>query len=67
MIFEMTHNFFSGVTAQFSETTAPDWLTSVKTVPGSTMDYRWFWVDHVLTLDIGQSVKTDFQTIKRIS
>lgn len=50
----------------FSEATAPDWLTSRNTVRGSTMDNRWFWVDHVLTLQVGESVDTDFQKITRI-
>jgi len=30
------------------------------------MDGRWFWTDHVLTLNVGDSVDTDFQTITRI-
>ena len=50
----------------FSEATAPDWLTSKNTVKGSTMDNRWFWESHVLTLGIGESVETDFSTIERI-
>lgn len=64
--FEMTHNFFGGTPAQFTNLDAPDWLTSAKTVPGSTMDDRWFWREHVLTLKVGESVATDFQTIKRV-
>jgi len=51
---------------EFNENTAPDWLTSVDTVEGSTMDDRWFWKQHVLQLDIGESVETDFHTITRI-
>ena len=50
----------------FSEETAPDWLTSRNTIKGSTMDMRWFWNDHVLTLEVGKKVKTDFRTITRI-
>lgn len=49
----------------FSEANAPDWLTNRNTVRGSTMDHRWFWEDHVLTLRVGESVNTDFQTITR--
>ena len=66
MKFEMTHRDSStcGV-VYFDEQTAPDWLTGAKTVKGSTMDNRWFWTDHVLTLDVGQSVDTDFRTIRR--
>lgn len=66
MKFEMTHLFFKGEPECFDETTAPDWLTSAKTVKGSTMDDRWFWNDHVLTLKVGQSIDTDFQTIRRV-
>ena len=67
MRFEMQHLIFKGVpVTEFSESDAPDWLTSCKTVPGSTMDHRWFWNEHVLTLKVGESVKTDFQLITRI-
>ena len=65
--FELRHRFFDGRPSQFSEHDAPDWLTGVKTVPGSTIDNRWFWHDHVLTLQIGESIQTDFQTIRRIT
>jgi len=66
MKFEMFHTHFKVDTKIFTEETAPDWLTSVNTVKGSTMDNRWFWNDHVLTLQVGESIETDFQTIKRI-
>lgn len=66
MRFEMRHNFFKGELELFSELDAPDWLTSVKTIPGSTMDGRWFWKNHVLTLKVGQSVATDFRTVTRV-
>lgn len=63
----MTHRFFTELPAEvFTESTAPDWLTSVNTVKGSTMDHRWFWNDHVLTLKVGASINTDFRNIKRI-
>lgn len=62
--FEVT-NFF-GNTKVFTESTAPSWLTSKGTVPGSTMDSRWFWKDHVLTLEVGQSVDTNFNRITRL-
>jgi hypothetical protein len=52
---------------EFTEADAPDWLTSKNTVQGSTMDARWFWTSHVLTLKVGESVKTDFQLITRIA
>jgi hypothetical protein len=66
MKFSMRHKFFKDVVDEFDEETAPDWLTSKNTVKGSTMDNRWFWNEHVLTLKVGESVETDFQTITRI-
>jgi len=65
MKFEMTHRFFR-TTQEFDENTAPDWLTSVNSIKGSTMDQRWFWENYILTLAAGESIKTDFQIIKRI-
>lgn len=50
----------------FTELTAPKWLTSEETVKGSTMDQRWFWDQHVLTLAVGQHIDTDFSRIMRI-
>lgn len=66
MLFSMQHIIFKGNPTVFSEANAPDWLTSRSTVCGSTMDHRWFWDDHVLTLQVSQSIDTDFQTITRI-
>jgi len=67
MQFSMRHKFFKDKVENFSESDAPDWLTGANTVPGSTMDNRWFWKDHVLTLQVGQSIETDFRTITRIA
>lgn len=53
-------------TEYFDEHTAPDWLTSANTVKGSTMDSRWFWNEHVLTLEVGQIIETDFRIIERL-
>lgn len=63
--FEMHHLFFKNM-HHFSELTAPDWLTSCKTVIGSTMDNRWFWNEYVLQLAVGERIKTDFHCIERI-
>lgn len=63
--FEMTHLFFGPPSEVFTEETAPKWLREGG-VPGSTMDNRWFWNDHVLTLEVGKSVNTDFNNIRRI-
>ena len=73
MLFQMTHKFFpdksmlgeKGIN-YFDENSAPDWLTGINTRKGSTMDVRWFWKEHVLTLKVGQTVSTDFRIIKRI-
>lgn len=68
MIFSMAHQIFKEAPPEiFTELTAPDWLTSANTVVGSTMDNRWFWNNHVLTLPVGSSVDTDFRTITRTS
>lgn len=65
--FEMTMTDSPKEKAEFfTEDDAPKWLTSEDSVKGSTMDNRWFWNDHVLTLPVGGIVKTDFRTIKRI-
>ena len=65
MIFSMKHKFFDTET-QFTELNAPLWLTSEDTIKGSTMDFRWFWNDIILKLNVGESRETDFQIIKRI-
>jgi len=49
--FKMTHRFIQGSQPEeFDEETAPDWLTSINSVLGSTVDTRWFWENHALTL-----------------
>lgn len=64
-VFRMDHIIFDR-SAIFTVDAAPLWLTSENTVPGSTMDNRWFWKDHVLTLNVGQTAHTDFHNITRI-
>lgn len=64
--FRKTHRILKSQ-SEFDEETAPTWLTSLNTVVGSTMDMRWFWRDHVLTLPVGGKVDTDFHTIERIA
>lgn len=63
-VFAMKHCL--GFVETFTEEFAPDYLTSKNTVRGSTMDNRWFWNDHVLTLKVGQFVETDFSKIYRV-
>lgn len=68
MQFEMTHDVFTdSEPVRFTEHDAPKWLTSEHQIPGSTMDNRWFWKGHVLTLAVGGTVQTDFRTIKRLA
>ena len=66
VIFSMTHLDFPGKPVVFTAT-APDWLSSVNTIKGSTMDMRWFFEKHVLTLAVGKSIDTDFRKITRVS
>jgi len=49
----------------FDEGTSPHWL-KYGGREGSTMDNRWFWDNHVMTLKVGECVETAFQTITRI-
>ena len=60
------NSLWSDFEEEFTEETAPDWLTSRNQIKGSTMDDSWFWFGHVLTLEVGQSVETDFSKITRI-
>jgi hypothetical protein len=67
MRFGIRHNYFpDAAPGTFTDTDAPDWLTGMNTIKGSTMDMRWFWNDHVLTLEVGESIATDFETIIRL-
>ena len=66
MRFRLTRNVYVNIKTEFTHDTAPEWLTSERNVPGSTMDYRWFFRDHVLTLAVGAKVETDFSVIERI-
>jgi len=58
MKFKMTHLFSSGNETFFTEDSPPKWLIS--------KEYKWFYQGHVLTLDINESIKTDFREIKRV-
>lgn len=65
-VFEMSMIDYPKNSTQFTPDTAPDWLTGKGAVKGSTMDMRWFWVDRVMGLSVGESVNTEFRTIKRL-
>lgn len=67
MLFEVRSKFFNMKEPEvFTDSSAPDWITSANTQRGSTMDNRWFWENHVLKLSVGDSIDTDFRTITRI-
>jgi hypothetical protein len=64
--FELSSTVFPKLKPQlFYEDSAPKWLCEGG-IKGSTMDNRWFWNDYILTLDIGESILTDFSQITRI-
>lgn len=66
MKFRMIHLIFYGGNPEiFTENTAPKWLREGG-LKGSTMDNRWFWDEHVMTLRVGEHVDTDFRRIERI-
>ena len=65
-VFKMQNSMFDGVKSEFNEDTAPKWL-KYGGKSGSTMDNSWFWDGHIMTLEVGESTSTDFQTITRIA
>jgi hypothetical protein len=62
--FKMT-NTITKTVREFDEETAPSYLKLGGRI-GSTMDMRWFWNNHVMTLKVGETVATDFNIIERI-
>lgn len=55
--FERVHLLFPETPKKFTELSPPEWMVS--------QGYLWWWVGHVLTLEIGQSIETDFHKITR--
>ena len=53
----MTHLIFQSV-KEFDEETAPSWL--------KCDENGWFWDDHIMKLQIGKSIDTDFNNIERV-
>ena len=49
--------FFSDCIKEFDESNPPSWLLA---------DNGWYWRDHILKLEVGQSLKSDFQEILRV-
>jgi len=66
MKFQIAHMFSKDDPEIFTELNPPIWLSSENSIPGSTMDGRWFWEEHVLTLKVGESIDTDFSIITRL-
>lgn len=56
--FEISHLFMKTQAVEFTEDNPPDWLLS--------KEYKWWWDEHVLTLEVGKHINSDFQKIKRI-
>lgn len=65
MKFKLKHLILNQPEIEVTQETAPDWLTSKKSVPGSTMDQRWFWEQKVLTLQVGEHTESEFYRITR--
>ena len=56
--FRMEHLFFESSPAeQFDECNPPEWLVNDA--------YKWWWIKHVLPLEVGASIKSDFRKITR--
>lgn len=54
----MTHHIFGKSIEHFTEDSPPEWLIS--------REYKWFYDLHVMKLEIGKSVDTDFRKIERV-
>lgn len=59
MKFKMTHHIFEKSVEYFTEESPPEWLVS--------KEYKWFYDKHVMKLEVGDSVDTDFRNIERIA
>ena len=51
------HRVF-GTGAIYAENNQPSWMLHIEN--------RWFWLDHVLALAVGQSTETEWHKIVRI-
>jgi hypothetical protein len=56
--FRMTHHIFETYVLYFTEDSPPQWLTC--------REHNWFYEGHVLKLEIGKSIDTDFRKIERV-
>lgn len=56
--FKMTHRFFENHVEFFTEENPPWWLVS--------KDYKWWYDDYILELEVGEAKEGDFRKIERI-
>ena len=56
--FESEHLYFGSI-RRFDEDDPPKWML--------TDEYQWWYDKHVLALEVGQSISTDFHKITRIA
>lgn len=56
--FKIRHQFFDTVD-HFDESNPPSWLVSKA--------FNWWYTDYVLKLEVGKSIKSDFQEIIRLT
>ena len=54
--FKAEHLFFPDCINNFTEENPPNWVI---------IDDGWWWKGHVLTLNVGKSIESDFQKITR--
>lgn len=58
MKFKITHHISEKSVEYFTEESPPEWLVS--------KEYKWFYDEHVMKLEINESIYTVFRNIKRI-
>lgn len=56
--FSFKHLIFGRV-ENYSESNFPSWLTG--------KEHKWFFEVHILTLEIGETIETDFHLITRLT
>jgi hypothetical protein len=57
-------NSITKTVREFDEDSAPSYLKFGGRID-STMNMRWFWNNHVMTLQVGETIETDFNIIER--
>lgn len=57
--FKLEHLFFKGDVQYFTELNPPVWLVS--------LEYKWWYKSHVLKLELGESIDSDFRRITRVN